>query len=317
MCVTTRMTPVIFHATLVDQRWPKHSQPSSVPDAAVTLPRSALDGFCMWPLRSSDRAVRQPSARWPPSACSRWCLALMGRKEDRSLAKHKAKERGREKTKQNKTCWKKNPSLCCRYAKSRTENGSHNRGGHERSWRAIGQLRITAISRQLGQEELVFVLVVWLHIPEAWLSFSLGIMTRWSSSNNVHDILGVPSQEKQNPGEAYLVVEFFVWFYYWRCELLTGVWDAPGRWQRGVGTRGFCGAHWGIGVFYETGGSCWGPLDRWWWRLFCDPIPRLIQWAGRQWLRAKGETWVLSYGIVTPADGIIPNRVVCNPVSMN
>lgn len=110
-------------------------------------------------------------------------------------------------------------SLC----QKQTENGSHNQGGQETIWRAMGQLQITAISGQLGQEELVFVLVVWLHIPEAWLSFSLGIITRWSSSNNVHDILGVPSQEKQNPGEACLVVEFFVWFYYWCCKLLTGV----------------------------------------------------------------------------------------------
>lgn len=51
------------------------------------------------------------------------------------------------------------------------------------SWQAMGQLQITAMFGQLSQEELVFVLVVWLHVPEAWLSFSLGIMTRWSSSN--------------------------------------------------------------------------------------------------------------------------------------
>lgn len=51
------------------------------------------------------------------------------------------------------------------------------------SWLAMGQLQITAISRQLGQAELVLVLVVWLYIAEVWLSFSLGIMTRWSSSN--------------------------------------------------------------------------------------------------------------------------------------
>lgn len=30
----------------------------------------------------------------------------------------------------------------------------------------------------------------------------------------VHDILGVPSQEKQSPGEVCLVVGFFAWFYY-------------------------------------------------------------------------------------------------------
>lgn len=130
----------------------------------------------MWPLHSSNRAVQQPSAQWPPSACSRWCFALMGREEDRSLAKHKAKERGGE-----KTLKKTEPmlSLC----QKQMESGSHNQGGQETSWQAMGQLQIMAISRQLGQEELVFVLVVWLHIPEAWLSFSLGIMTRWSSSN--------------------------------------------------------------------------------------------------------------------------------------
>ena len=141
----------------------------------------------------------------------------MGREEDRSLAKHKAKGGGGG---GGTTLKKTQPmlSLC----QKQTENGSHNQGGQETSWRAMGQLQITAISRQLGQE-LVFVLVVWLHIPEAWLSFSLGIMTRWSSSNNVHDILGVPSQEKQNPGEACVVVEFLVCFYYWWCELLTGV----------------------------------------------------------------------------------------------
>lgn len=104
----------------------------------------------------------------------------MGREEDGSLAKHKAKERGGEEKK--KTTLKKNQPMLSPCQKQ-TENGSHNQGGQERSWRAMGQLQITAISRQLGQEELVFVLVVWLHIPEAWLSFSLGIMTRWSSSN--------------------------------------------------------------------------------------------------------------------------------------
>lgn len=51
------------------------------------------------------------------------------------------------------------------------------------SWLAMGQWQITAISRQLSQEEPVFVLVVWLYIPEVWLSFSPGIMTRWRSSN--------------------------------------------------------------------------------------------------------------------------------------
>lgn len=29
-----------------------------------------------------------------------------------------------------------------------------------------------------------------------------------------HDILGVPSQKKQSPGEVYLVVELFAWFHY-------------------------------------------------------------------------------------------------------
>lgn len=41
---------MIFHATLVDQQRPKCSQPSSVPNAAVTLPGSALEvlacGLC-------------------------------------------------------------------------------------------------------------------------------------------------------------------------------------------------------------------------------------------------------------------------------
>lgn len=31
----------------------------------------------------------------------------------------------------------------------------------------------------------------------------------------------------------------------------------------------------------------------------------------------KGETSILSCGVVTPADGIITSRVVCNPVSTN
>lgn len=99
----------------------------------------------------------------------------MGREEGRSWAKHKAKEtRGRE--------LDKNPSLCCHHAKSRRRMGAATRVVKKRCL-AMGRLQITAISRQLSQEELVFVLVVWLYIPEVWLSFSLGIMTRWSSSN--------------------------------------------------------------------------------------------------------------------------------------
>lgn len=31
----------------------------------------------------------------------------------------------------------------------------------------------------------------------------------------------------------------------------------------------------------------------------------------------KGETSILSCGVVTPADGIMTSRVVCNPVSTN
>jgi len=77
----------------------------------------------------------------------------------------------------------KKPQPVLLLCQKQMENGSCYQGGQETSWRAMGQLQITAISRQLSQEELVFVLVVWLHIPEAWLSFSLGIMTRWSSSN--------------------------------------------------------------------------------------------------------------------------------------
>lgn len=91
------------------------------------------------------------------------------------------------------------------------------------SWQVIGQLHITAISSQLGQKELVFVLVVWLHIPEAWLSFSLGIMTRWSSSHVCTIFLVFLARKNKSLGEACLVVEFFVWFYYGWCELLTCV----------------------------------------------------------------------------------------------
>lgn len=63
--------------------------------------------------------------------------------------------------------------------------------------------------------------------------------------------------------------------------------------------------------------SCWGPLGIWWSRLFCDPGPQLIQWTGRCWWQVKGETSVLSCGIVTLTDRLIPSCVVCNPVSMN
>lgn len=91
------------------------------------------------------------------------------------------------------------------------------------SWQVMGQLQITAISRQLSQKELVFVLIVGLHIPEAWLSFSLGIMTRWSSSNVCMIFLVFLARKNKALGEACLVVEFFVWFDYWWCELLTCV----------------------------------------------------------------------------------------------
>lgn len=73
-----------------------------------------------------------------------------------------------------------------------------------------------------------------------------------------------------------LVVEFFAWFYYWWCELLTGVWGAPGRWQCGVGTLERCGVHWEIGVVYEMGGSWWEPLERWWWKFLWPCAPAYI-----------------------------------------
>lgn len=98
-------------------------------------------------------------------------------------------------------------SLCQR----QTENGSHNQGGQEMSWQTMGQLQVTALFRQLSQEELVFVLLVWLHVPEACLSFSLRVMTRWSSSNNNCAWYSWCSgQEKHNPEKACLVTEFFV-----------------------------------------------------------------------------------------------------------
>lgn len=75
--------------------------------------------------------------------------------------------------------------------------GATTRVVKKRSWLAMGQLQITAISRQLSQEEFVFVLVVWLYIPEVWLSFSLGIMTRWSSSNMCMIFLVFPARKNK------------------------------------------------------------------------------------------------------------------------
>lgn len=55
---------------------------------------------------------------------------------------------------------------------------------------------------------------------------------------------------------------------------------------------------------------CWGPLDRWWWRLFCDPVPQLKQWAWRWW-------WQGSISVKLwhchACRRVAPSCVVCNP----
>lgn len=85
---------MIFHATLVDQRWPKCSQPSSVPNAAVTLPGSALEVFgCGLCTAATARCGSQVLGDLLPLAPVD-AFALMGRGEDGSLAKHRAKESG-------------------------------------------------------------------------------------------------------------------------------------------------------------------------------------------------------------------------------
>lgn len=180
MRVTVRMTPVIFHATLVDQLWPKCSQPSSVPNAAVTLP--APRWKCLH-VASAQQRPHGAAAKCSVTSFRLLPLMLRVNGQRKTGVWPSTKQKRGEGRKKKKPKPEKTSSLCHHYAKSRMENGSHNQGGQETSWQAMGQLQITAISRQLGQEELVFVLVVWLHIPEAWLSFSLGIMTRWSSSN--------------------------------------------------------------------------------------------------------------------------------------
>lgn len=132
----------------------------------------------------------------------------------------------------------------------------------------------------------------------------------------VHDILGALGQEKQSPREVCLVVEFFAWFYYggvncWQvCEVLQvddSVELAP------QGAMDYTGESGCLMKWVEVDG---GPLDRWWWKLFCYPLPQLPQWTGGWWWQVKGETSILSC-VVTPADGIIASHVVCNLVSMN
>lgn len=86
----------------------------------------------------------------------------MGREEGRSLAKHKVKEEG-------EGTWPASAVAVPKVDGEWEPQPGWSRNGAR--WLAMGQLQITAISRQLSQEELVFVLVVWLYIPEVWLSF--------------------------------------------------------------------------------------------------------------------------------------------------
>lgn len=165
-----KVTPVIFHAALVDQQWPRCSQPSFCPQCHHNAILPCAGSVSTRRLCPAAAKGSVPSFRSPPLM-----LSVNGHRGRQEFGQAHSKRGGGG----NLT---KTPASAITVPKADGEwepqpGWSRNGAG----WLAMGQLQITAIPRQLSQEELVFVLVVWLYIPEVWLSFSLGIMTRWSS----------------------------------------------------------------------------------------------------------------------------------------